>query len=155
MPWHATGMIYEENRVSSLVDNKEGGSLIVWGASCFNGTTDIAFFYGRQTSKDYQNVFKGNLLPIGNNVSIYTSHSTIAWFTQNQLTVIDWPAISPDLNPMENIWGVLAWDVYAHGHQFLTIQELKQQVEQGWFSLEPHFLQNLVQSMPNRFFQCN
>ena len=43
-----------------------GGSLIVWGAFCFNGTTDIAFLDGRQTSEDYQNVLKSNLLPIGN-----------------------------------------------------------------------------------------
>ena len=51
-------------------------------------------------------------------MSIHTSHSTAAWFIQNQVTVINWPAVSPDLNIMENLWGVLAWDVYAHGRQF-------------------------------------
>ena len=68
------------------------------------------------------------------------------------MIVIDWPAISQNLNSMENLWGVLARDVYAHGRQFSTIQELKQQVEQSWVSLEPHFLQNLVRSMPDRIF---
>ena len=50
---------------------------------------------------------------------------------------------------MENLWGVRARDVYAHGRKFSTTQELKQQVEQSWFSLEPHFLQNLVRSHPD------
>ena len=79
---------------------------MVWDAFCFNETTDIAFLDSRQTSEDYQNVLKSNLLPIGNilggkngkfqqdNASNHTSNSTTAWFTQNQMTIIDWPAIN-------------------------------------------------------------
>ena len=86
-----------------------GGSLMVRGTFCYNGTTDNAFLDGRQTSEDHQSVLKSNLLPTGNilvgnnwkfqqdNASTHTSHSTTDWFTQNQVTVIDWPAISSDL----------------------------------------------------------
>ena len=55
---HTNGMICDENLMSSLIDNKEGGSLMVWGAFCFNGATDIAFLHDRQTTDDYQNVSK-------------------------------------------------------------------------------------------------
>ena len=47
MAGHTTGMIYDENFVSSLIYNKEGGSLMLWGAFCFNGTTTIAFLDGQ------------------------------------------------------------------------------------------------------------
>ncbi|KAG3095181.1 hypothetical protein PI125_g16317 [Phytophthora idaei] len=33
---------------------------------------------------------------------------------------MEWPAKSPDLNPIENMWGVLARAVYANGRQFET-----------------------------------
>ena len=37
------------------------------------------------------------------------------WFRENQITVMDWLALNPDLNPMENLWGRLTRDIYANG----------------------------------------
>lgn len=54
---------------------------------------------------------------------------------------------------MENLWGILARDVYANGRQFATVQDLKLQIERSWFSLKPEFLQTLVLSMPDRVFE--
>ena len=48
---------------------------------------------------------------------------------------------------------ILTRDVYANGHQFATVQELKLQIERSWYSLKPEFLQNLVLSMFDRDFQ--
>ena len=28
---------------------------------------------------------------------------------------MDWPALSPDLNPIENLWGIIARQVYGQG----------------------------------------
>lgn len=96
-------------------------SLMVWSAFIFNGTADFFFLNSRQYSGDYENVLKSKLLPIGNilegvnwkfqqnNTMIHTyiSHSTTARFTYNQVTVIDWLATSPVLNPNGNLWWVL------------------------------------------------
>ena len=65
MAGRTTAMIYDENLASSLVDNQEGGGGGGVGCVLLQRKNDIAFFYGRQTSADYQNVLKSNILPIG------------------------------------------------------------------------------------------
>ena len=66
---------------------------------------------------------------------------------------MEWPALSPYLDPMENQCGTLTRNLYANGHQLAAVQESKLQIERNWFSLKLEFLQTLVLSMPDRVFQ--
>jgi transposase len=34
-------------------------------------------------------------------------------FTED--TIMKWPANSPDLNPIENLWAIIEQDIYANG----------------------------------------
>ncbi|KAJ7316665.1 hypothetical protein JRQ81_002827 [Phrynocephalus forsythii] len=36
----------------------------------------------------------------------HTAKSTKTWFSDHGITVLDWPANLPDLNPIENLWGI-------------------------------------------------
>ncbi|KAE9045847.1 hypothetical protein PR001_g4799 [Phytophthora rubi] len=38
------------------------------------------------------------------NASIHTSRETMAFFEEQEVSVMDWPARSPNLNPIENLW---------------------------------------------------
>lgn len=42
------------------------------------------------------------------------------WLANLNIDVIDWPVVSPDLNSIENKWGILTQRAYTDGFQFQT-----------------------------------
>ena len=77
----------------------------------------------------------------------------LEWLASKNINVINWPSVSPDLNPIENLWGIMVRKVYANGQQFTTINELHARVKFIWSEIIINELQNLVTSMPNRLFE--
>lgn len=49
------------------------------------------------------------------NVSVHVSRLAKTWFSEKNVDVIDWLAKSSDLNPVENLQGILARAVYSSG----------------------------------------
>uniref|UniRef100_A0A8R1E5U9 Tc1-like transposase DDE domain-containing protein n=2 Tax=Caenorhabditis japonica TaxID=281687 RepID=A0A8R1E5U9_CAEJA len=80
-------------------------------------------------------------------------NSTRAILASKKIKVLDWPACSPDLNPIESVWGFLTRSVYKNGKQYNSISELKDAVKTEWSKIHPSYLENLSNSMPNRIFQ--
>src|SRR5262249_51338146 len=64
----------------------------------------------------------------------------------------DWPANSPDLNPIENLWGIINSKVQEHDHT--TVRGLRQAIFEEWNAIPPAICQSLVASMPRRLQQC-
>lgn len=138
---------------------------MTWAGFGANGTTEIVFCEGRINSKYYQNMLQTYLLPIGpviggenyvfmqDNASVHKSKSTMEWLAKADIKVMEWPSRSPDLNPIENLWGILVRKVYKDGRQFSSISELKSAILDAWDDLGPETFQKLVQSMPNRVFE--
>ena len=52
------------------------------------------------------------------NAVIYTAKLTTKWLQDHKIATLNFPAKSPDLNPVENLWGIWARKVYADGRQF-------------------------------------
>ena len=84
------------------------------------------------------------------NASVHTSKKTKKWFEEQKIEVLEWPALSSDLNPVENIWGILAHRVYANRRQFNNRDELIAIIQKTWNEIEPELLSRLVDSMKNR-----
>lgn len=156
---------YHDIRKPELLHNKRhsgGGSVMVWAAIGWFGKSEIAFLEGKQDSIKYQATLENYLLPSGariggpnwkfqqDNAPIHVSESTMQWLDDHNVEVISWPARSPDLNPVENVWAKLSQMVYANGRQFNSINELKVAITENWANVGLNFRRNLVSSMKNR-----
>ena len=87
------------------------------------------------------------------NSQFHTLALSKKWFDQHAIPVLDWPAYSPDLNHIENLWGIISRKVYEAGKHFLTITKLQSAIAREWEAIPESILKNLVNSMPNRIAQ--
>lgn len=146
------------------------GSVMVWAAISFYGGIDLVVLEGRQNSADYielleiqkinfDEIFEGQLWIFQqDNAAIHTARHVKQWFIENNVSVLDWPALSPDLNLIENVWGWLSRKVYAEGKQYENRSDLIAAVEAAFVSIPISYLESLYNSLGNRMFEvirCN
>lgn len=145
--------------------NFGGGSVMVWGGFSIHGTLRLAFLTPKMNSHDYQEMLDvclvpfledfddGSLIFMHDGAPIHRSNSTKAWLAARNIPVFQHPARSPDLNPIENVWGILVRRVYAENKQYGDVEELRSAIQAAWDGLEQEVLDNLIRSMPTRLFQ--
>ena len=90
------------------------------------------------------NVFK--------NLTSYNARSTVQWLRDRHIPILLWPALSPDLNPVENLWAYVSRRVYREGRQFEDLDSLKLAVNEAWGEIDDHLIFDLVDYMKNRMY---
>lgn len=81
-----------------------------------------------------------------------TAAYTRDWFTQNQVTVMEWPAASPDLNPIENVCQIMKDRVEKIQPENIT--DWKVTIMETWMGLDQNFIDSLIDSMQRCIAQC-
>ena len=61
---------------------------------------------------------------------IHVARGTKAFLQSWNIQLLDWPALSPDLSPIENLWDILTAKVYAHVKQYDTFKQVKSAIVQ-------------------------
>jgi len=70
------------------------------------------------------------------------------WFKTKKVPRIPFPAQSPDLNPIEQLWRDLKIRVNKRNPR--TIEQLKEFIKEEFFSTDRRYLEKLINSMPAR-----
>lgn len=84
------------------------------------------------------------------NCSIHRAHRVAAWLQDHGINVLDWPSRSPDLNPIENMWGLLVKHIKERRLIYQNRQQLLNAINEAWQSLPADYHRNLCLSMPRR-----
>jgi transposase len=154
-------------------DKCKGVSVMVWGCFASNIRGPLAVCHGHMKAVQYINILEDNLLPfietlpnnIKNDVSFQQDNATIhrarvtqGWFDDNEITVIEWPPNSPDMNPIEHVWKALKAKLHARfpdtyalrGGPERVQEELAKRLQVVWAELEEEVFERLISSMPAR-----
>ena len=75
-----------------------------------------------------------------------------AWFTDNNVEVMKWPACSPDLNPIESVWNWIDKELLKA--QYSSLAELERALHQVWCTIPRSLCVSLFESMPKRIQAC-
>uniref|UniRef100_A0AAZ3Q070 Tc1-like transposase DDE domain-containing protein n=1 Tax=Oncorhynchus tshawytscha TaxID=74940 RepID=A0AAZ3Q070_ONCTS len=84
------------------------------------------------------------------NATSHTACSVRDFLQDRNVSVLPWPAKSPDLNPIEHIWDLLDRRVRARVIPHRNVRELAGALVEKWGNISQQELANLVQSMRRR-----
>lgn len=137
-----------------------GGNIMLWGCFSASGVGPIYWIKDKMCAADYVNILGNIMLPYAkeemalkwefmqDNDPKHTSKLVKKWFQDQKINVMEWPAQSPDLNPIEHLWRILKNRIGDYKPK--NKDQLWEKVKSEWYSIDPLVCANLVNSMPHR-----
>ncbi len=161
--WFRDSKTVESRNVNPLVQ-AGGGGLMVWGCLThlgpgylcrIDGSLDCATYISiledeLQQTIEYYDLNDENCVFQQDNASVHKSKATMKWLEENDFELMDWPAMSPDLSPIENLWAILKKRLNTYPTPPNSIQVLWERIEEQWNTITPDLCNKLIESMPNR-----
>ncbi len=134
-------------------------SVMIWAAMSSAGVGPLCFLKSTVNAAVYQDILEHFMLPFADKLygeadfisqqdlaPANTAKGTKSWFNDHGVTVLDWPANSPDLNPIENLWGIVKRK--TRDTRPNNGDDLKATIKATCASIPPQQCHRLITSMP-------
>lgn len=144
----------------------DGGSLMIWGCITSFGLgyacriddypmdSDVYIHILSTSYKDtldYYQLQNNDVIFQHDGDPKHTSTATKKWLCNNHIVYIkDWPANSPDLNPIENLWHHLKLRLDQYSTKPKNKAELWERIDTEWNKFTQADIEPYYRSMPNR-----
>jgi len=141
-----------------------GGSIMVWGCFSSKGFGKLVLIDGIMYKYQYVSIWANNLQGSVNifnfdryifqqdNDPKHTSFHTKEFINRNMIELLNWPAQSPDLNPIENVWADIKRKL--SGKVFKYKNDLWEAIKEIWEGYDVGYAVNLINSMKSRVLEC-
>ena len=100
--------------------------------------------------RPYAGAVGENFILMNDNAHAHRACITDQYVKQATIVRMEWPARSPDLNPIEHAWDMLQTAVSSCPVQPASIQELRQALLEEWDQIPPYKIRRLISSMLRR-----
>ena len=161
--WKRVGEKLNDRQIQGTV-KFGGGSVMVWGCMTWDGVGTMTKVEGRMTSKAYTSILEHSLFQTvahygyskegivfqQDNDPKHTSKEARSWFNSHHIILLDWPAQSPDLNPIEHLWAYLKRRLAEYESPPRGVHELWERLEREWPTISVEVCRTLLESMPRR-----
>ena len=139
--------------------------VMVWGAICSNGASYIYRIKGKLKAVDYQRMLEEEIFGLDlenlpenfifqqDNTPVHVARSSMDYFKRKEIPLLSWPPYSPDLNIIENLWGILKNKVYEGGKEYRTADELWESICHHFLTISEETIKGLYQSIPARLIR--
>jgi hypothetical protein len=139
-----------------------GGSVGILGCITYDGPGLHMLCDGRMDQHRYIDTLENYLMPTKDiffgeepdwmyqqdNAPCHKAKSVTEWFKQNNINVLQWPARSPDLNPIENVWTVLGRKLTKE--PVTSAEDLRENLKQSFNGLTVEYCRKLFDSMKKK-----
>lgn len=141
-----------------------GGSLMVWGCMTAHGPGLICKIEGKMDQHLYKKILKEDLYGTieeyemdatrvifqHDNDPKHKANSVQEWLGEQPFEVLEWPAQSPDLNPIEHLWALLKRCLNQYETPPRGMLELWERIHSQFYKITGDECIKLYESMPRR-----
>ncbi|GFU66816.1 transposable element Tcb1 transposase [Trichonephila clavipes] len=135
--------------------------IMVWGGIGYHSHTPLVRIAGTLNSQRcISEVLEPVVLPYLQGLATAIFQQDIArphvarivqrFFVNHQIELLPWPASSPDLSPIENMWSMVAQRLTQITPPAATPHQHWQRVEASWSAVPQKHIQSFFESMPRR-----
>lgn len=159
--WRETGERLDEECIQEQ-EPYGGGSLMVWAGISAEGKTDLIILRGGVTAQVYiDQVLRPVVVPYAaavgdgfflmqDNATPHTAAITTEFLETEGIETLDWPAKSPDLNPLEHLWDSMKRKVNKSIKPDTTLEGLRRILIRKWQGIDQGQIRGLIESMRRR-----
>ena len=137
---------------------------MVWGCMTYYGVGDACWIPGKINSEIYIDVLQGNVLASRDyynidpsnfifqqdNASVHTAKIVKDYIGKSKMTVMEWPANSPDLSPIESLWTYPKRALDRNPKAPESMDELWEQIQDAWVDIDIEKIHKLYEGMHHR-----